>query len=97
LPAAKSLVGKSRARWHADFLIDRSPGECMGTVLPFKAERHSRDADESSRARSCEIVIFPGVRIERVGDVAGPDTRRPLGGRGKLDGTNGPRRPRKTS
>jgi hypothetical protein len=69
----------------------------MGTVLPFKAEGHNRDADEAPQPGDCEIVIFPGVRIERGGDVEGPDTRRPSSGRGKLDGINGPRRPRKTS
>jgi hypothetical protein len=68
----------------------------MGTVVPFKAEGRTK-TDEPPRVGECEIVIFPGVRIERQDDTHGPDARRGSTGRGKLDGTNGRRRPRKTS
>lgn len=67
----------------------------MGTLVPFKALSRPRDAGEPSRVGECQIVIFPGVRIERRGD--DPDARRRTTGRGKLDGTNGRRRSRKTS
>jgi hypothetical protein len=65
----------------------------MGTILPFKAEGgHSKLAAEERSLSDCEIVIFPGVRIERQ-----DDPRHQPSGRGKLDGTNARRRPRKTS
>jgi hypothetical protein len=68
----------------------------MGTVVLFKTSGRTK-TDEPSYAGDCEIVIFPGVRIERSGNSDGPDARRRSTGRGKLDGTNGRRRPRKTS
>ena len=67
----------------------------MGTVLPFRADSRDRLADDAPQAGTCEIVIFPGVRIERQGKRAGPDEYGSPGS--KLDGTNGRRRPRKTS
>jgi hypothetical protein len=68
----------------------------MGTVLSFKADSRERVADEPRQPTRCEIVIFPGVRIERQADDVGPDRSRPSSGSGKLDGTHGRRR-RKTS
>ncbi len=76
----------------------RFSGDGMGTVLPFKGESRSKEAGERQRtAGSCEIVIFPGVRIERQREDIDPDAGHPATGRGKLDGTNGRRRSRKTS
>jgi hypothetical protein len=69
----------------------------MGTVLPFKAETRSRPADAAPAQGDCEIVIFPGVRIERQVDARDPEFRPQSTGSGKLDGTTGRRRPRKTS
>ena len=70
-------------------------GDALGTVLPFRAEGRDRPTDERAQSADCEIVIFPGVRIER-DRAAGPDEYHPAPGN-KLDGTNGRRRPRKTS
>ena len=66
----------------------------MGTVLPFRADSRDRLADDARRSGTCEIVIFPGVRIERL-ENRGPDEFGPPDR--KLDGTNGRRRPRKSS
>jgi hypothetical protein len=68
----------------------------MGTVLQFKADSRDRLADDASASGVCEIVIFPGVRIERAAGATEPDEYRPVPG-SKLDGTNGRRRPRKSS
>jgi hypothetical protein len=69
----------------------------MGPVLSFKAEGRTRSAEETGSRHDCEIVIFPGVRIERQAEASDPKTRPESTGRGNLDGTNGRRRPRKTS
>jgi hypothetical protein len=69
----------------------------MGTIIQLDATTRgsARDRDTEA-AQPCEIVIFPGVRIERheldlghriVDALRGPD----------LDGVGGGRRPRKTS
>ncbi len=69
----------------------------MGTVLSFKGmvAPHPRRNPRSATAIG-EIVIFPGVRIERdVGEStapAGTDT-----GDDRYDGVGGKRRPRKSS
>jgi hypothetical protein len=70
-------------------------GGRMGTVLSFKADGRTR-GDGPARG-DCEIVIFPGVRIERQAEEPDPHLRPESTGRGNLDGTNGRRRPRKTS
>ena len=72
----------------------------MGTVLRFRAStgKASRKAQESARA--CQIVIFPGVRIERHDAEPGLDLGHRLrdsAGRDTFDGIGGGRRPRKTS
>jgi hypothetical protein len=67
----------------------------MGTVLAFNIDGRVKPAAQTP-AGSCEIVIFPGVRIERAQGTADPDqSGGPQGG--NLDGTNGRRRARKTS
>jgi hypothetical protein len=70
----------------------------MGTVLNFNCRDRERPAGDARAhgEQDCEIVIFPGVRIERDGGRDNPGAR-PSSGRGKLDGTGGRRRPRKTS
>jgi hypothetical protein len=68
----------------------------MGDVLHFRADGRDRSSQAVARAQ-CEIVIFPGVRIERMAPAdsdPGAGEPPPLG---KLDGTNGRRRPRKGS
>ena len=68
----------------------------MGTVLDFSHNALPRPRVKSRTAEDCEIVIFPGVRIERheadlghrLRDSAGSDDFNRLGGK---------RRPRKTS
>jgi hypothetical protein len=68
----------------------------MGTVLPFKADSRTRISDQPA-GRDCEIVIFPGVRIERQSDACDPGYHPESTGSGKFDGTAARRRPRKTS
>ena len=68
----------------------------MGTVLPFRSDSRDRLGEDAPQDGGCEIVIFPGVRIERRDKSAGPDEYSPFPGR-TLDGSNGRRRPRKTS
>jgi hypothetical protein len=69
----------------------------MGTILPFTTERRERQTAGRTEPGVCEIVIFPGVRIERHDWTRGPDASEPSSGSGKLDGTNGRRRSRKSS
>jgi hypothetical protein len=68
----------------------------MGTILQFRIGEREQAAGGARAQRDCEIVIFPGVRIERAGQNK-PDSGSTSTGHGKLDGTNGRRRPRKTS
>ncbi len=68
----------------------------MGNVLLFKTESRERVAGAAPDPGGCEIVIFPGVRIERQ-DTTDPDSGRPPSGHGKVDGTSSRRRARKTS
>jgi hypothetical protein len=70
----------------------------MGTVLRFKVSSAGGTPNKPARGQSAEIVIFPGVRIER------HETDLDLGyrvmdsaGGGSFDGVGGGRRPRKTS
>jgi hypothetical protein len=37
----------------------------MADVVEFRCSSHKRRAFEASRAKSGEIVIFPGIRYER--------------------------------
>ena len=64
----------------------------MGIVLPFRIENDTRGGETERMSQACEIVIFPGVRIERSERDGDPSPSRR-----KLDGTHGRRRPRKTS
>ena len=66
----------------------------MGTVLPFRADSRDRLVEDAPQSGACQIVIFPGVRIERL-ENSGPNEFGPPDR--KLDGTNGRRRPRKSS
>jgi hypothetical protein len=69
----------------------------MGTVLSFEAPRKARPrALRSGATQRGEIIIFPGVRIERH-DVDLGHRLRDSAGRGDFDGLGGNRRPRKTS
>jgi hypothetical protein len=68
----------------------------MSTILSFTRDGAAGARRREDRAGPCEIVIFPGVRIERhdvdlayrVSDVAGTSD---------FDGLGGNDRPRKTS
>jgi hypothetical protein len=71
----------------------------MGTLLQFKALDRKAAARAVATGR-CEIVIFPGVRIERHDDSGSLDLGARLteaAGSGPFDGVGGSRRPRKTS
>ena len=70
----------------------------MGTILDFKARRHA-DAAVGGRThhdRPCDVIIFPGVRIEREAfDLS--HRLRDTAGRGAFDDIAGTQLPRKTS
>jgi hypothetical protein len=68
----------------------------MGTILSYRqtATRKPRSGDE--RQRDCEIVIFPGVRIERH-DLDLGMRLRDSAGSGDFKTIGGSPRPRKTS
>ena len=70
----------------------------MGTVLQFKpSARTAFVGTGRDDGRDCEIVIFPGVRIERQ-DLDLSHRLRDSAGRDDFDGIDGGgRRPRKTS
>lgn len=69
----------------------------MGTILSYRPLERRKRQDKGARSGACEIVIFPGVRIERhdldlshrLRDSAGTDDFNGLGGKRG--------RPRKTS
>jgi hypothetical protein len=71
----------------------------MGTVLSFDSPFRSRPREtRAADGGACEIVIFPGVRIERHGDDLDLAHRiTDAAGRGDFDGLGGSPRPRKTS
>lgn len=68
----------------------------MGTILSYRLIETRRPRHRTDSAENCEIVIFPGVRIERhdldlgmrLRDSAGADDFKTIGGNP---------RPRKTS
>lgn len=71
-------------------------GGRMGTIIQFDAStREAVRRREADGERPCEIVIFPGVRIERHDLDLGHRIRDSLGGP-DFGGVGG-RRPRKTS
>ena len=69
----------------------------MSTILNFKADRSRarRDGGPPGSER-CEIVIFPGVRIERQSFDLGHRLRDSVG-RGEFSNLGGKHRPAKTS
>jgi hypothetical protein len=66
----------------------------MGTILQFRPSNR-QDAPRADIGEHCEIVIFPGVRIERHDDSVDLAARL-SGPKGSFNGFGG-RRPRKTS
>ncbi len=69
----------------------------MGTVLSFKgAVAPLPRRDTRGMTTSGEVVIFPGVRIERHGQDSALPTDLDSGD-GGFDGVGGKRRPRKSS
>ena len=76
----------------------------MGTVLDFKGSATGSARTRDKRRADCEIVIFPGVRIERHDDYFESEPDLDLGhrivdaaGNGDFDGLGGNNRPRRTS
>jgi hypothetical protein len=67
----------------------------MGTIVEMKSAPARRDRPAAKAEGKGEVVIFPGVRIERH-DIDLSHRVRDSAGRGDLDGVGG-RRPRKTS
>lgn len=67
----------------------------MGTVLDFTATTRG-DRSAGRAGGPCEIVIFPGVRIERH-DVDLGHRLRDTAGREQFDSLDGKGRPRKSS
>ena len=69
----------------------------MGTLLQLSASRRKASPQPSGEAPDCEIVIFPGVRIERHDLDLSHRVRNAADGDGYdgFGGSNG--RPRKTS
>jgi hypothetical protein len=72
----------------------------MGTILSFTRPRRDggrqQGRDGADRAEAGELVIFPGVRIERYSVDLGYRLR-DTAGRGQFDEIGGKHRPRKTS
>jgi hypothetical protein len=68
----------------------------MGTVLPFRTVARARLGGSEDANRPCEIVIFPGVRIERH-DLDLSHRVRDAAGHGGYGGYDAKRRPRTTS
>jgi hypothetical protein len=70
----------------------------MGTILHFTARRHAAGAvaGRSRTTRPCDVVIFPGVRIERQA-VDLSYRLRDTAGRGAFVDIAGSQRRRKTS
>jgi len=68
----------------------------MGTVLDFKTSAKTTFISAGSgKRRACEIVIFPGVRIERH-DLDLSHRLRDSAGRDDFSGIGGGPRPRQT-
>jgi hypothetical protein len=50
-------------------------GERMATILAFRKVELRRHSGDTAGAVSCEVIIFPGIRYERWGDVGGGDAQ----------------------
>ena len=51
-----------------------SRGSCMATILTFrKLELRRHESGDTAGAVSCEVIIFPGIRYERWGEVRDED------------------------
>ncbi len=68
----------------------------MGTVLQFRPVRTTPARASALAQGDCEIVIFPGIRIERH-DLDLAHRLRDSTGQGDFDGLDGNHRPRATS
>ena len=68
----------------------------MGTILSFGTSTCSRREAHHPGEGDCEIIIFPGVRIERH-EIDLSHRLRDLADAGDFDGIGGTPRPRKTS
>jgi hypothetical protein len=68
----------------------------MGTILQMRPSNRRPAAAGGEPAKPCEIVIFPGVRIERHAMDLGRRDRKSVE-RSDFDGIGGSPRPRKTS
>jgi hypothetical protein len=69
----------------------------MGTIVQIRQQTGQKERAAARPVRPCEIVIFPGVRIERH-DIDLAHRMRDSAGRDDFgDGVGGGRRPRKTS
>jgi hypothetical protein len=51
-------------------------GERMATILAFRKVELRRQGGDTAEAVSCKVIIFPGIRYERWGDV-GEDHAQP--------------------
>ena len=72
----------------------------MGVVLRFTASAIRAPRQQVARGLACQIIIFPGVRMERHDEEIGFDLAHRLRDStddGTFDGLSGGRRPRKTS
>lgn len=86
----------SHKDWGA--LTDRSDlrGGRMGTVLEFKPSATAKPRDRTDARAVGEIVIFPGVRIERCDLDLGHRVRNSAGS-GEFNDLGSGHRPRQTS
>jgi len=68
----------------------------MGTVLEFRPSAAAKPRDRTDASAVGEIVIFPGVRIERYDLDLGHRVKNSTGP-GEFNGLGSSRRPRQTS
>lgn len=86
-----------RGRHAVDREFDLGLEVAMSTVLQFRAYGRAEPRRPFSDGAECEIVIFPGIRIERH-EPEDLDLAHRIGKAGDdFDGLGGGRRPRKSS